>query len=64
MTIEQADKNQLCSHCHDEDNSRDFEIKKYWKKISHPALDGYTDPKVHRGIGPKSPEPPPAAKVP
>jgi hypothetical protein len=64
VTIEQADKNQLCSHCHDEDNSRDFEIKKYWRKIRHSALDVYNDPKVHRGIAPKSPEPPPAAKVP
>ncbi len=64
VTIEQADKNQLCSHCHDEDNSRDFEIKKYWKEIRHNGKDAYTDPKVHVGITRQSPEPRPAAKVP
>jgi len=64
VTIEQADKNRLCSQCHDEDNSRDFEIKKYWKEIRHNAKDIYDDPKVHVGITPKTLKPQPTAKVP
>jgi Cytochrome c554 and c-prime len=64
VTFEQADKNRLCIQCHDEDNSRDFEIKKYWKEIKHNALDAYEDPKVHRGIAPESLPPKTTAKVP
>jgi len=54
VTAEQADKNLLCYRCHDEDNSRDFSFPKYWKKIVHNRKDKYTDPKVHRGITPKT----------
>ncbi|MFI5457408.1 MAG: multiheme c-type cytochrome [Isosphaerales bacterium] len=54
VTAKQADKNQLCNHCHDEDNSRDFDFREYWDQISHKSLDKYTDPRVHRGITPKT----------
>jgi len=54
VTAEQADKNQVCIHCHDEDNSRDFVFLKAWDQISHKKLDKYTDPKVHRGITPRT----------
>jgi hypothetical protein len=57
VTIDQANKNRLCYRCHDEDNSRDFEITEYWRKIKHNKLDDYTDPKVHKGIAPKIPSP-------
>jgi len=50
VTAKQADKNQLCQKCHDEDNSRNFTFPKYWREIEHNRRDKYTDPKVHRGI--------------
>jgi len=50
VTAREADKNGVCSKCHDEDNSRDFSFPKYWREIRHNRLDKYTDPKVHRGI--------------
>jgi hypothetical protein len=53
VTIEQAEKNRLCYHCHDEDNSPKFEIAEYWSKIKHNALDDYSDPKVHQPVFPK-----------
>jgi len=56
VTAEQADKNGLCSKCHDEDNSRDFKFPKYWRQIEHNRKDRYDDPKVHRGITPKKHE--------
>jgi hypothetical protein len=59
VTIEQAEKNQLCYRCHDEDNSRDFELNEYWRKIKHNGLDDYSDPKVHEPS--KSKVSPPAA---
>jgi hypothetical protein len=53
LSAELADKNRLCLRCHDDENSRNFEFKKYWQQIMHKGLDTYTDPKVHRGIKPK-----------
>jgi hypothetical protein len=53
VTAQQADKSQLCSRCHDEDNSPKFEFKTYWGQIVHNGLDDYSDPKVRRGITPK-----------
>ena len=64
VTAEQADKNQLCYRCHDEDNSRDFGFAKYWKRIAHNGLDTYNDPKVHHGITPKNAVPVPAPNAP
>jgi hypothetical protein len=57
VTIEQADKNRLCYHCHDEDNSRDFDLATYWRKIRHNGFDDYSDRKVHQPIKPKLPRP-------
>jgi hypothetical protein len=54
VTAEGADKNGLCSKCHDEDNSRDFSFRKYWRQIVHNKLDNYADPKVHRVSKPKT----------
>ena len=48
LDAEQAQKNRLCYHCHDEDNSRDFEFGKYYGDIKHKGMDDYTDPKVHQ----------------
>jgi hypothetical protein len=53
LTAQQADKNRLCLHCHDEDNSPKFEFTTYWSQIVHNGLDDYSDPKVRRGITPK-----------
>ncbi len=53
LTAEQADKNRLCLRCHDDENSRNFEFKKYWQQVMHKGLDNYADPKVHKGIKPK-----------
>jgi hypothetical protein len=53
----QAEKGQLCYKCHDEDNSREFEFKKFYGKIVHKGLDTYGDPKVHKGITPKTATP-------
>ncbi len=53
----QAEKSQLCYRCHDEDNSREFEFKKFYGKIVHKALDKYDDPKVHKGVTPKTAKP-------
>jgi hypothetical protein len=54
VTAEQAEKNNLCYKCHDEDNSRNFDFKKYWRQIAHNKLDKYSDPKVHRVTKPKT----------
>jgi hypothetical protein len=64
VTAEQADKNGLCYRCHDPDNSPKFEFKKYWSDIVHKGKDKYDDPKVHRGITPKRPQPNSNAGVP
>jgi hypothetical protein len=54
LTAEQANKNLLCIHCHDEDNSPDFgEFAVRWGQITHKGLDEYKNPRVHRGITPK-----------
>ena len=53
LTAEQANKNQVCTHCHDEDNSPKFEFATFWSQIVHNGLDDYTDPKVRQGIMPK-----------
>ena len=53
LTAEQANKNQVCTHCHDEDNSPKFEFATCWSQIAHNGLDDYSDPKVHQGITPK-----------
>jgi hypothetical protein len=53
VTAEQADKNRLCIHCHDEDNSPKFEFATFWSQIVHKGLDDHTDSKVHQGITPK-----------
>lgn len=53
LTAEQAEKNRLCLRCHDDENSRNFEFKKYWGQIIHKGLDTYTDPRVHKGIKPR-----------
>ncbi len=53
LTAELADKNRLCLRCHDDENSRNFEFKKYWGLINHKGKDTYTDPKVHVGKKPK-----------
>jgi hypothetical protein len=55
----QLNNTRLCYNCHDEDNSRDFELGKFWGEIVHKGLDTYTDPKVHKGITPS----PKAAKT-
>jgi hypothetical protein len=39
VTAEQADKNRLCLHCHDEDNDPHFDFAKYWAEIEHNGLD-------------------------
>jgi hypothetical protein len=44
VTREQADRNRLCLHCHDEDNSPHFEFEKYWDEVEHNGLD---DPRSH-----------------
>ena len=64
LTAEQADKNGLCSKCHDLDNSPHFDFTTYYGKISHKGLDTYTDPKVHRGFAPKLARSRPATSVP
>jgi Cytochrome c554 and c-prime len=48
----QLNKTRLCYTCHDEDNSRDFELTKFWGEIVHKGLDTYKDPKVHKVITP------------
>jgi hypothetical protein len=54
LTAEQANKNGLCIHCHDEDNSPKFnDFAVHWSQIVHKGLDDYSDPKVHQGITPK-----------
>jgi hypothetical protein len=53
LDAQQAEQNRLCLNCHDEDNSRDFEFKKFYGEIVHKGMDVYTDPKVHQGIKPK-----------
>jgi len=53
VTAEQANKNQLCTRCHDEDNAPKFEFVTGWSQISHNGLDDYSDPKVRKGITPK-----------
>jgi hypothetical protein len=53
LTAEQADKNRLCIHCHDEDNDPTFDFATRWSQIVHNKLDDYGDPKVRRGITPK-----------
>ncbi|MGP0069875.1 MAG: multiheme c-type cytochrome [Isosphaeraceae bacterium] len=55
VTAEQANKNQLCTNCHDGDNSPHFDFATYYGKIVHKALDDYKDPKAHRGFAPKLP---------
>jgi hypothetical protein len=37
-SIETAEKN-VCSRCHDLDNSPNFEFKKYWEEVKHPWRD-------------------------
>jgi hypothetical protein len=53
LTAAGAEQNRLCLRCHDDENSRDFEFKKYWQQIMHKGLDSYADPNVHRGKKPK-----------
>jgi methylphosphotriester-DNA--protein-cysteine methyltransferase len=53
LSAEQAEKNRFCLRCHDDENSRNFEFKKYWGMINHTGKDTYTDPKVHRGVRPR-----------
>jgi hypothetical protein len=53
LTAESAEKNHLCLKCHDDENSRNFDFKKYWGLINHKNKDVYNDPKVHRGIKPR-----------
>jgi hypothetical protein len=54
LTAEQANKNGLCIHCHDEDNSPKFnDFAVAWSQIVHKGLDDYTNPRVHQGITPK-----------
>jgi hypothetical protein len=53
VSAEQADKNRLCLHCHDEDNDPTFEFSTRYSQIAHMGLDEYKDPKVHQGIAPK-----------
>lgn len=48
VTAKQADKNQLCLRCHDEDNSPHFDFAKYYGQIVHKGLDDYQDPLVHK----------------
>ncbi len=50
LSAEVANKNGLCTHCHDEDNAPKFEFVKDWSQIVHKGLDDYKDPKVHQGI--------------
>ena len=52
LDAQQLNKTRLCYNCHDEDNSRDFELNKFWGEIVHKGLDTYNDPKVHKGITP------------
>jgi hypothetical protein len=53
VTAEQAIKNQVCTRCHDEDNSPKFEFVTFWSQIAHKGLDDHKDPKAHQGITPK-----------
>jgi hypothetical protein len=53
LTPEKAEKNRLCQHCHDGDNSPKFDFGTYYPRIAHKGLDEYKDPKVHRGFTPK-----------
>ena len=63
VSAEQADKNGLCTKCHDLDNSPHFDFEKYYKKIIHKGLDTYNDPKVRLGITPRLARSNPAAAV-
>lgn len=38
LELAQAEKN-VCSNCHDNDNSPHFKFEEYWKKIAHPWRD-------------------------
>ena len=49
---QQLNNTRLCYNCHDEDNSRDFELNKFYGEIVHKKLDKYDDAKVHKGIAP------------
>jgi hypothetical protein len=49
---QQLNNTRLCYNCHDEDNSRDFELTKFYGEIVHKKLDTYDDPKVHKGNAP------------
>jgi hypothetical protein len=53
LTAEQANRNQLCTYCHDGDNSPHFDFATYYGKITHKGLDDYKDPKTHRGFVPR-----------
>ena len=64
LSAEQADKNGVCTKCHDLDNSPHFDFATYYGKISHKGLDTYKDPKVHRGFAPKLARSSPPAAVP
>ena len=61
VTMAQAEKGLLCSRCHDEDNSPNFNFTNYWEKVRHNGLDEYSDPKVHQGVSPKVASKPDAA---
>ncbi len=49
LTAEQANKNQMCTHCHDEDNSPKFDFATFWGQIAHKGLDDHKDPKAYQG---------------
>ncbi len=60
LTADRADKNRQCIQCHDEENSREFEFTRYWKKVVHNGLDNYKDPRVHQPLARAKPAPEPS----
>ena len=53
LTSEMADKNGLCTNCHDEDNDHNFTFEGRYPAIFHKGFDSYEDPKVHQPFAPK-----------
>ena len=43
-------RNDLCTKCHDHDNSPKYDLTRYWNRIEHKGLDDYKNPAVHQGV--------------
>jgi hypothetical protein len=53
-TVQDAEQNHRCSQCHDEDNDPAFKFPDRYSQIMHKGLDRYDNPKVHKGITPRT----------